>query len=154
MEGGRASLPDELFSELECLFTGDLGDEVQDVGPYLVRFRSWGEAAGSYMQKAMEQDIGSLVLLAHSGSDAELAFSDVHRHFRKFNIVYGPDARPLFFRYFDPRVLDSVLPILTSEQLQAFFGPVQAFLTRHRSGGVQELSMGSQGLSVRAITAV
>ena len=38
------------------------------------------------------------------------------------------DGTPLYFRYYDPRVLRSFLPTCSPAQLKQMFGPVDAFL--------------------------
>ena len=37
LPGGEGQILKDLFSEVECLFTGDLAVELADVGPYLGR---------------------------------------------------------------------------------------------------------------------
>ena len=43
-------------------------------------------------------------------------------------MVYGPDLEPLYFRYYDPRVLRAWLPTCDPAQLAEFFGPVEFFI--------------------------
>ena len=70
-----------------------------------------------------------------------LTFSELHRHFRKMNVVYGPEGNPLFFRYYDPRVLPSVLEVMEPDQLSTFFGPVERFALQDVEGRLHELRM-------------
>lgn len=124
LDGGEARLPREAFSEIECLFTGDLAIELANVGPYLGRLRSYAPAVQAVAQDLLDKHVGLLVVLQDGGDEhPEVTFSQLHRHFRKFNVVYDPAGKPLFFRYCDPRVLLDVLAVLTAEQLDAFFGP-------------------------------
>ena len=69
-----------------------------------------------------------LVVLPLAAGDEAPTFSQLHRHFRKFNVVYDPDGKPLFFRYYDPRVIVEVLSVLEPQQLDAFFGPVESLV--------------------------
>ncbi len=71
--------------------------------------------------------------LHHPAIDAGQA-QLLHRHFRKFNVVYGPEGKPLFFRYYDPRVIVDVLKVLDEQQLKAFFGPVDRMLLTQADG--------------------
>ncbi len=129
LPGGEAQIPKDLFSELECLFTGDLADELADVGPYLGRLQSFDPAIASVVEDLLESHVGTLVVVVDPPPDAgTLTFSQMHRHFRKFNVVYGPDAEPLFFRYYDPRVILDVLKVFEPSQLEEFFGPVESLV--------------------------
>ena len=49
-------------------------------------------------------------------------------HLRTFLKVYGPDLKPLYFRYYDPRVLRVYLPTCNDQELQTVFGPVLRYL--------------------------
>lgn len=125
VEGGAERLPRDIFDEFECLFTGDLAEELEDVAPYLGRLASLGPEAQAVVEDLLERQLGILVTLPPpAGNDEPPSFSQVHRHFRKFNVVYGPEGKPLFFRYYDPRVIVDVLKVLDEQQLKAFFGPV------------------------------
>ncbi|MBI5276017.1 MAG: DUF4123 domain-containing protein [Burkholderiales bacterium] len=139
-EGGRRALPDLAFSQLECLFTGDLATELEDVGPYLAQFRSWDEVCANVAEDLLTADTGVLVVPGPGGANHAPSFSDLHRHFRKFNVVYGPDSTALFFRYYDPRVLQSALRVMEPDQLAAFFGPVRHFLVQ-APGAMRQMSI-------------
>jgi uncharacterized protein DUF4123 len=52
---------------------------------------------------------------------------ELRHHFRKFLMVYSPDAKPLYFRYYDPRVLRIYLPTCNAEELETVFGPVESY---------------------------
>lgn len=140
LEGGAAAIPREAFSELECLFTGDLAEELADVAPWLGRLKSWGDSEAAVVEQLMNEQAATVAVL-DPRAGATLAFAEVHRHFRKFNVVYAPDDRAVFFRYYDPRVLPSVLKVLDPEQLRAFFGPVRLFLASPGGPGVTQASM-------------
>lgn len=51
----------------------------------------------------------------------------LRHHLRKFLVVKGPDGAALYFRFYDPRVLETFLASCTKEELAAFFGPVLAY---------------------------
>jgi hypothetical protein len=129
LETGAAALPRENFAELDCLFTGDLAVELADVAPYLGRIRAFDAEAAAVTEDLLQRHLGMLVVprAAADGADA-ITFSQVHRHFRKFNVVYDPEGKPLFFRYYDPRVIVEVLSVLETEQLDAFFGPIDSLV--------------------------
>jgi hypothetical protein len=135
IEGGEARLPKHIFSELECLFTGDLAIELADVGPYLGRLQSFGPDVASAVEDLLSRHVGMLVVLEDNSPDqAVITFSQLHRHFRKFNVVYGPESKPLFFRYYDPRAVVDVLKVFDTKQLDVFYGPVTTFVFFDQTG--------------------
>jgi len=107
--------------EHECLYRGELDPALAAAAPYLVRLdpkeqfvrfladQGWGDSWGIFMQ-----------------SYAPL--SDLRQHFRKFLMVYDPELKPLYFRYYDPRVLRVFLPTCNSAELAGVFGPVEQYL--------------------------
>jgi hypothetical protein len=123
---GIPTLRDKFFDAPEvkhaCLFAGDLEPDMAEVAPYLVQLEpdsdfadwvmsGWGEHWGIYAVVPAEMDLAA-----------------VRRHLRKLNMVYGPDNQPLFFRWYDPRVMRMVLPTCDAGQLQEMFGPVLRFV--------------------------
>jgi hypothetical protein len=129
IEGGADRIPKHIFSELECLFTGDLAIELADVGPYLGSLKSFGSEIFNEVEDLLTRSIGILVVLnATLPEGTDRSFSQLHRHFRKFNVVYGPAGKPLFFRYYDPRTVGDVLKVLDAKQLDDFFGIVSTFV--------------------------
>ena len=134
LQGGRAEIPRQIFSQLECLFTGDLAKELADVGPYLGRLRSLDAGVTSTVEDLLLRQVASLAVVPAQADGAQPRFSEVHRHFRKFNVVYGPSGQPLFFRYYDPRVIPDVLQVFEPAQLEAFFGPMEALMLTDAEG--------------------
>lgn len=128
LEQGAAGLPTDAFSEVACLFTGDMATELADVAPYLARIKEYGEAAESAAEHLLRQEVGMLVVPGTNGSGQEISFSELHRHLRKFNVVYDPDGNPLMFRYYDSRVILEVLSVLEPDQLEGFFGPIDSLV--------------------------
>jgi hypothetical protein len=146
---GRSGIDETKFVSLECLFTGDLAVELADVAPYLGQLAQIDEHSAALLQQLMSIDC-ALVLQA---GDQNLTFSQAHRHLRKFNVVYGPDNKPLFFRYYDPRVLPGVLSVFDASQLQAFFGPFDAIVLREGDSGLSKLRVVSGELHSIAVAA-
>jgi hypothetical protein len=128
LTGGAADLPMEAFARMDCLFTGDLAQELRDVAPYLAQLSGFDEHSMQVAETALRGQFGVLVVPNADVAEDE-AFALLHRHFRKMNIVYTADGKPLFFRYCDPRVLPDVLSVLDPGQLKEFFGPVQRLIT-------------------------
>jgi hypothetical protein len=116
-------LYDDNPPEFDCLFAGELEPDIAEVAPYIAKLEpdsdftdwmmsGWGEHWGIYVVVPDELDLAT-----------------VRRHLRKLNMVYGPDNQPLYFRWYDPRVLRIVLPTCDTEQLQEIFGSVLRFIT-------------------------
>ena len=134
LDAGAAALPRDACSELECLLTGDLAQELADVGPYLGRLKAFEGEAPGVAEDLLKRQVGMLVVLPAAANGEAPGFAQLHRHFRKFNVVYDPEGKPLFFRYYDPRVLVEVLSVLEPQQLEAFFGPGAAFVFVNPAG--------------------
>jgi hypothetical protein len=59
----------------------------------------------------------------------------LRRHFRTLLIVHDSTAKPLYFRYYDPRVLRVYLPTCNADELSAIFGPVEKYLLEEEQTG-------------------
>jgi hypothetical protein len=104
-----------------CLYRGELEPDMAVVAPYLARLEPGTAFAELILKEGWGAHWGSLFL-----TGAELR--TLRDHFRQFHSVELPDQRTVLFRYYDPRVLRSFLPVCNAEELKAFFGPVQQFI--------------------------
>lgn len=79
---------------------------------------------------------------------------DVANHLRNLMIVSTPDHRPFYFRYYDPRMLQLLLPSFTPQELVQFFGPLQTILIADPadSSRLLEFGMTPQGPTGRALS--
>lgn len=114
----------QLFSlqpEYECLYRGELAPDMAEVAPYLVRLEPGAEFTNWLIEQGWGKHWGIFVT-----SDADLRA--VRRHFRTFLIVHNSDGKPLYFRYYDPRVLRVFLPTCNAEELASIFGPINYYL--------------------------
>jgi len=122
-----ASVPDLLRKlydtkpEHECLYRGELKPDLAEVAPYLARLEPRSEFAGWVIQQGWGNHWGVFAV-----SPADLPA--MRHHFRRFLIVYDSEGKPLYFRYYDPRVLRTYLPTCNAEELAAVFGPVTSYL--------------------------
>ncbi len=103
-----------------CLYRGDKAIELATVAPYLINLKrddsftkwlfvnGWGKSWGIFLRSSA-------------------SFKELHRHFRKFLMVYDEEGTPLYFRFYDPRVLRVYLPTCNESELQTVFGPVTQF---------------------------
>ncbi|MEN9903982.1 MAG: hypothetical protein RLZZ555_547 [Pseudomonadota bacterium] len=112
-----------------CLFQGELDREVAELAPYLVEVpteggwldwlsKGWGCQWGVYLLAPDSMDLAAL-----------------RRHLRKLGMAYGPAGEPLWFRWYDPRVLRQVAPGFDAAQLQALFGSIHCFLLEGEQAG-------------------
>lgn len=118
-----ASVPDlpqmlaQMGAEAECLFRGELESDMAQVAPYLVALSPDHPFTEWLLKAGWGKHWGIFAV-----SQANLR--TVRMHLRTFLKVYSPDLKPLYFRYYDPRVLRVYLPTCNEEELRTVFGPV------------------------------
>ncbi len=112
-----------------CLYRGELEPGLAEAAPYLVQLQrdaaftswlitqGWGDSWGIFLKSAS-------------------TLSELRRHFRRFLMVYDSDRKPLYFRYYDPRVMRVYLPTCTADELQVVFGPVGKYLMEDKDAKV------------------
>jgi hypothetical protein len=117
-------LPGSLYRyepEHECLYRGELAPDLIEVAPYLVRL----EPDARFTRWVLDSGWGN-----HWGIFA-VSYADLRalrRHFRTFLMVHDSDAKPMYFRYYDPRVLRAYLPTCNAGELDTMFGPVASYI--------------------------
>ena len=114
-------------NEYICLYRGDQAIDLADVAPYLVKLvrgdaftnwlltHGWGKSWGIFL-----------------ASDAP--FNELRQHFRTFLMIYDDKGKPLYFRYYDPRVLRVYLPTCNESELEKVFGDVSHFIIEDDGG--------------------
>lgn len=132
LDGARnENLLDALHQEggpdFACLFAGELEPDMAEVAPYLVELiegapfcdwlldQGWGQAWGVFLK-------------------SKLQLAPLWRHLRQLTMVYDPELNPVYFRFYDPRVLRVFLPTSDEKQLSGFFGAVEAYVAEGESG--------------------
>lgn len=117
-----------------CLYPGDRED-VAEVAPYLVQLdpdkpftewllaNCWGNHWGIF-----------------AASDYD--FIAMRRHCRKFLKVHTEDGKPLWFRYYDPRVLRVFLHTCSPDELSEFFGKIHCFTLEGEQGELVQYRVG------------
>jgi Domain of unknown function (DUF4123) len=117
-------LLDHLYGErpeFECLYRGELEPDMAAVAPYLVRLEQGTSFTDWVLTKGWGQHWGIFAL-----TDAELPV--LRRHFRKFLMVHDEQGAPLYFRYYDPRVLRQFLPTCNADEIVKVFGPIVRYV--------------------------
>lgn len=109
-----------------CLYHGAKAVELATVAPYLVQLEKdapftdwllkdgWGESWGIFLQ-----------------APASFKLNELQHHFRKFLMVYDEDGKPLYFRFYDPRVFRVYLPTCNESELEIIYGPVNRYLVEN-----------------------
>jgi hypothetical protein len=96
------------------------------VAPYLVRLEAGSPFAEFVLAGGWGTHWGSFFL-------TQANLRTLRDHFRQFHTVQLPDERTVLFRYYDPRVLRTFLPVCNADELAVFFGSVEAFVVESDS---------------------
>jgi hypothetical protein len=129
---GRAGLPTEAFASLKCLLSGALGSGLADVAPYLGQLLALDDQSRAVTERLLQKQAAILVVPRRTDG-----FAVLYRHFRKYNVVYDPAGEPLFFRYYDPRVMLDVVRAVQADRLRPMLEPVQMLVMADETGLVQ-----------------
>ncbi len=112
-----------------CLYRGELISELSKVAPYQVMLERESAFTHWLFREGWGRHWG---ILAVSRADWRL----VREHLCSLIMAYDPDCQPLYFRYYDPRVLRVYLPTCDADELQALFGPLARLLCEDEAGGL------------------
>ncbi|APR79701.1 Hypothetical protein A7982_05048 [Minicystis rosea] len=112
----------ESIDEHASLYEGHAGHVIADVAPYLVRFNPGSRLLDALITEGWGRSWGIFLT-------TPLGFREVRRHLRHFLMVLdeSTDTR-VYFRFYDPRVLRELAPILTDRQRAQLYGELTAFL--------------------------
>lgn len=111
----------EYQPEYECLYRGELAPDIAEVAPYLVQIEPGSHFTNWILEHGWGKNWG---IFATSAADLR----QMRRHFRTFLIVHDEKGAPLYFRYYDPRVLRVFLHSCDAKELATVFGPVVYYL--------------------------
>ncbi|WPB77570.1 DUF4123 domain-containing protein [Archangium violaceum] len=131
----------ESVEEYRSLYEGPQGEVLAEVAPYLVRLPKDSRLLQSLVGEGWGRSWG-VFLCCEQQSLKELS-----RHFRHFLMVQGPEGKPLYFRFYDPRVLGVFLSTCGAPDALRFFGPIRAFLLEgYEPGVMRRLRVHSEGV--------
>ena len=114
---------EELGERAKCLYRGVDDPETLAVAPYLTQL---GEDELDWLDHLMWNRFWGIFAIATSDLKA------MRRHFRKFLTVELEGEGAVYFRFYDPRVLETFLPTCDAEQIREFFGPIDAYAVPNR----------------------
>lgn len=104
----------------KCLFPGELAADMMAVAPYVLPFDPRSTFGEWVLEAGWGRHYG---VILHTRAD----LAGIWRHLRTIVKVFDADGRPLYFRFYDPRVLRLFLPTCSAAQLGTLFGPIEAF---------------------------
>lgn len=140
---------DRFGAELRWLFDPTTPAHMADVAPYVVPIESPSDETNQEFLGSWESALGSscgILLL----SDA--AMDDLHEHLVSVFHMTDEAGKNYFFRFYDPRVLASVLHTFTSSEVKELFGPIRFIVTESDQAGMLRFySPGSTGLRVEEV---
>lgn len=110
----------ESIEEYRSLYEGPQGEVLAEVAPYLVRLPRGSRLLQALVQEGWGRQWG--IYLA-----SRLPLKEVRRHLRKFLMAEDSEGREVYFRFYDPRVLQVFLPSCALEQAREFFGDIGCF---------------------------
>jgi hypothetical protein len=115
--------------ESVCLYRGELEPDMAEVAPYLVRLERDSEFTAWVLTEGWGNHWGIFV-------STQAGLHAMRQHFRRFLIVHDSTGKPLYFRFYDPRVLRNYLPTCDREQLEQMFGPAASYVAEADQPGV------------------
>jgi len=109
-------------AEYRCLFLGELDPALAAAAPYLIKLKQYSHITEWLItSKGLNQHIFAVV-------PDNIEFNTLHTHFRGFLRIRSARNKMLYFRYYDPRVMQDFLPNCCPEQAQTLFGPIKEYL--------------------------
>jgi hypothetical protein len=100
------------------LYRGQAEHEQWAVAPYLAKV---DESLLDWIVKTLWKKPWGIFAVA------ECDLKTLRRHFRRFLTVEEPDGDTMYFRYYDPRILEIFLPTCTRDEMKTFFGPLKGY---------------------------
>jgi len=99
--------------EYRCLFKGDAAEEMRDVAPYVVRLEEDVDFTRNLFSHDPEQEVPWFMWDREPGIYVRSrgSLEEMWRHFRKFTKVQDEDGKWFYFRFWEPRVLLTLITL-------------------------------------------
>jgi hypothetical protein len=130
-----ASVPDlidRLYDDeaaFSCLLSGELDPDMQEVAPYLVELRDGDPFSDWVLANGFGEHWGI-------GLRSSLSLVQLLRRFRQLLFVRDPQGEPLYFRFYDPRVLRAFLPTCQGEEIWPWLDNIDCYLIEGETPGL------------------
>ncbi|NUQ73419.1 MAG: DUF4123 domain-containing protein [Polyangiaceae bacterium] len=122
----------ESVDRSQSLYEGVEGLAMAEVAPYLVAIEPNSALLAHLIMEGWSKRWAIYVV-------SDDSFIEVRRHFRRILMVEDENGQPLYFRFYDPRVLGAFLPTCTDQQRGAVFGDIEAFVIEGPRGELVEI---------------
>lgn len=122
-----------------CLFRGELTPDVEEVAPYVVGLIPDSPFTDWVLSESFGKHWGIFAMSPNS-------ITEMRRHFRSLVRVYDEDGKPMYFRFYDPRVFQTFLPTCNASELKTFFGKVDVFLAEGEDSVMSAFQLEGEGL--------
>jgi hypothetical protein len=120
--GWVPAVAEALGDSAASLYSGEAEETYWAIAPYVM---SVDEAVLRWILDHVNPNDEAWGIFAVSPAPA----SALRKHFRSFLQVSSPSGEPMYFRFYDPRLLPAFLIGCVEEELGSFFGPVSEFIT-------------------------
>ena len=131
----------ELEIEHVPLFRESPTEDIIHVTPFLVRVDPAGLMP---VWLTMEQVALETALFL----TAEAGLQELLTHFRRYLLIRDAAGKPVYFRFYDARVLPAFLEAATPGEARGFFGAVRRFFVWDSAGGTKESQVVFRGWSL------
>ncbi len=133
-------------AQYTCLYTGPSATKLENVAPYLVQLPPRCEL----LQKIVEEGWGNSWGIFLTSSQAPQTVW--HELRRSLMVTLETTQKFVYFRFYDPRVLRTFLPLADAQQRQEFFGTISSFLMEDEdAGAVLRLYASQQELAAEKV---
>ena len=126
----------EAVERSQSLYEGIEGDFLAHVAPCLVEVSPGSRLFKQLIEEGWERRWGIFI-------DAPCSFKEMRRHLRRLLLVGDTESRQsYYFRFYDPIILGSFVPVSTVKQRSEIFGEVRAYFAENEAGGVLRFNAG------------
>ena len=113
-----------------CLWSGTLAPDIEEVAPYLVLLERDSQFTKWLIKNGIFNNWNIFVTSA-------LEPASFRKEIRKLQLVRSPEGKTTLFRFYDPRVLNAVIPVFEYDQLCEFFNGIDCvFVPDSRNSSV------------------
>jgi hypothetical protein len=82
-------------------------------------------------------------------------FDELCEHWRRYLILRTTDGRPLTFRFWDPRILRALVPMMSPQEAGDFLGPVTRLVVESEKTEIAlEITLSPRGSRQRTVALI